>query len=598
MSGCTAGHAFALFENNLQTPGHAYLLETCLAELSLDAGNDPGGFFGAIQNARDSGHWVALAADYELGAMLEPALSALRFETGKQVAKAWVFASCRELQGDALEAWWADQLAALTPQARDTGILHLEPGWSEARHAKAVGRILEYIHAGDCYQVNLTFPLEGHAYGSPLALFAQLRASQAVAHGALIQDGKRWILSRSPELFVERRGDQLTCRPMKGTAARHEDPERDRASADALRASTKERAENLMIVDLIRNDLGRLAPPGGVKVERLFELESYRSVFQLTSSISARPVDAEFAQILPALFPCGSITGAPKIRAMQIIDELEDVPRELYCGALGWLAPDRDFSLSVPIRTLMLEADGACRLNVGSGIVADSEPAAEYRECTAKSRFAREPSAQLKLIETLLWDGSCFPRIKGHLNRLRHSASALKFKIDLTEVDAQLNNLAALLTNAPARVRLQLSRDGRVEFESSALDPLPMQNFFALADWQLDPDDARLAHKTTARSFYNTALQGALAEGLFDLVFCNRRGELAEGTRSNLFVEHNGQLLTPALRCGVLPGVLRGELIASGHAKESILHPEDLIAAERIWLGNALRGLVKVELRR
>lgn len=597
MSSSDAGHAFALFENNIQMPGHAYLLEDCLTELSLAPAEDPSSFFRSIQEARDAGHWLTLAADYELGATLEPAVSTLRAGGPAAVARAWIFSSCRMLQGQDLEEWWSARLATLTPQERDAGILHLGAVWSQTRHAAAVDQILAYIQAGDCYQVNLTFPFEGHAYGHPLALFAQLRTSQPVAHGALIHDGQRWILSRSPELFVERRGTRLNCRPMKGTAARHEDPERDQASAAALLASDKERAENLMIVDLIRNDLGRLAPSGGVHVDRLFELESYRSVFQLTSSISAVPVEADLAQIMAALFPCGSITGAPKIRAMQIIDELEDAPRRLYCGALGWLSPDGDFSLSVPIRTLMLNSDQSCRLDVGSGIVADSEPGAEYRECIAKSRFVLEPSAQLQLIETLLWDGIGFPRIQWHLERLQRSASALKFELQPDTAKRRLNELAPQLGAAPARVRLLLYRDGRIGIESFRLDPLPELNSFALADWLLDPKDPRLAHKTTARSFYDAALKDAQVKGLFDLVFCNLRGELAEGARSNLFIERSGRLLTPALQCGVLPGVLRAELISSGQAEEAILHPEDLLSAEKIWLGNALRGLIEVEFR-
>lgn len=586
--------AFALFENNLASPGSALLLQDCISSLQLTAAADSPEFFAALDAARAEGHWVALAAHYELGFALEPRAGTT--QNAQTLARAWIFRQKQSLNGDALEAWWQDRLASLTPQERDSGLLSLSPAWSEARHARAVQQVLDYIRAGDCYQVNLTFPSHGKLHGHPLALFARLRESQAVAHGALIHDGEAWILSRSPELFVAREGNRLRCRPMKGTAARHADPEQDQASQTALRNSDKERAENLMIVDLIRNDLGRLTPPGGVKVERLFELETYRSVFQLTSSISASPVDADFERTMAALFPCGSVTGAPKIRAMQLIHELEDGPRGLYCGGLGWLAPDGDYSLNVPIRTLLVDAAGNLRLDTGSGIVADSEPAAEYQECLAKAAFLRQTGPELHLIETLRWDGQCFPLLDGHLARLERSAQALGFPLPTGHAATELTRLSRTLPPEPLRVRLTLARNGALSHECAALDALPERNAFALADWPLDQDDPRLAHKTSARSFYDGALKSAIARGLFDLVFCNRRGELAEGARSNLFLEIEGRMLTPARSCGLLPGVLRDSLLASGRAQEAILQPEDLNRASRIWLGNALRGLVEVQL--
>lgn len=592
---------FAVFEDNLGDPARLNLLQELLESICAHTPAELPAALAAIEAARNSGHWIAFAGHYELGAALEATLHRTLPENGRAepLLKAWVFAQRELITGDAIAAFWQSTLARLSPQDREAGILSLQPDWDEARHAKAVERILAWIHAGDCYQTNLTFPLHGQACGHPLALFSRLRETQTVSHGALIFDGQDWTLSRSPELFVTRRGTELICRPMKGTAQRSPDPLVDAANAATLQASTKDRAENLMIVDLIRNDLGRLTPPGGVRVDQLFELESFRTVHQLTSTVSAAPVDAAFEDILKALFPCGSITGAPKIRAMQIIHALEDGPRGLYCGALGWLAPDGDFSLNVPIRTLLLRVDGHFRLDVGSGIVADSHAAAEYRECLAKADFVRTLGDDLELIETLKWTPqAAYPDLDWHLARLARSAQELGFIYDTS---SQIRALLEFSTNLPAhpqRVRLSLARDGKASLAAAALDAVPANQITDWASFALHSNDPRLRHKSSARAFYDTALKVAMSAGLFDVIFCNERGELCEGTRSNLFLEmDDGPLRTPALHCGLLPGVLRAQLLHAGRAVEAVLKKEDLLKARRIWLGNALRGLIEVHLR-
>ncbi|MDP5239580.1 aminodeoxychorismate synthase component I [Uliginosibacterium sp. 31-16] len=588
---------FALFEDNLGEPAQLGLLEGLLDCICAYTPEEVPLALAAIEAARKNGHWLALASSYELGAALEATLHAtLPADAGTTpLLRAWVFARRTLLERDALAPFWAAALANLTPPEQEACLLSLQPAWDAARHAEACRRILDWIHAGDCYQVNLTFPLSGQAGGHPLALFARLRETQPVTHGALIFDGQDWILSRSPELFVTRRGAQLTCRPMKGTAARSADAREDAARAAALQASTKDRAENLMIVDLIRNDLGRLAPAGGVRVERLFELEAYRSLYQLTSTVSAAPVNATLAETLAALFPCGSVTGAPKIRAMQIIHALEDGPRGLYCGALGWLAPDGDFSLNVPIRTLLLDKEGHLRLDVGSGIVADSSPADEYRECLSKASFLRQLGSDLQLIETLRCEAGIYPLLDRHLMRLTRSARELGFACDPASLSRTLLEFAATLPAEAQRVRLTLARDGKPTLQAAVQDALPSGQRAALAPFTLASTDPRLRHKTTARRFYDTALRAAMADGLFDLIFSNERGELCEGARSNLFLEmDDGPLRTPAQACGLLPGVLRAQLLDEGRAIEAVLRQEDLFKARRIWLGNALRGLVEV----
>ncbi len=504
---------FAFFEDNLGHAAHGVLLQEYLFAIDCNDAAEADTFFATLEQHSRDGRWIALIANYELGHAFESHAPAPAPATC--LARALIFASAAKLDAPELAAWWQTRLAALTAQQREAGLLHLSPELSEDAYIIKAQRVLDYIGAGDCYQVNLSFPMTGEYFGHPLALYARLRETQPVRHGALICDGEEWLLSRSPELFFERTGQTLTCRPMKGTAPRGETPEEDAMNADALQDSEKNRAENLMIVDLIRNDLGRLAKPGDVHVRSLFELEKYATVFQLTSTVEAAPISASLGEIFRALFPCGSVTGAPKVRAMQIIDELEAHTRGPYCGAIGWVAPDGDCSFNVPIRTLRLQGAHKCRMDVGSGIVADSEPATEYDECLTKARFATDDN--LQLIETLRCEiyrngdelGEPFPLIAWHLQRLERSAHALQFKYDEEVVRNALLAQAAALPLGLQRVRLLLSRNGMLEFSSAPLGALPENPTLILASERLDADDPRLQHKTTARSFYDLALQAA-----------------------------------------------------------------------------------------
>jgi para-aminobenzoate synthetase/4-amino-4-deoxychorismate lyase len=453
-------------------------------------------------------------------------------------------------------------------------------------HAAAVDRIRAYISAGDCYQVNLTFPLRFEWFGHPLDLYSRLRERQPVRYGGVVGDGDSAIVSLSPELFLERKGSRLVARPMKGTL------ERQKPAAELL-ASEKDRAENLMIVDLLRNDLGRIATAGSVRVERLFEVEDYPSVWQMVSQISAEAPAASFREILRALFPCGSITGAPKIRAMQIAAELEDGPRGLYSGALGWIAPDGDFRLNVAIRTLELAVGRTGRLGVGGGIVADSTAGAEWAECLLKAGFLRECDPGLQLIETMRREGGSYPLLSGHLARLRRSAAWFGFPLD---EEAVVRALAAQPAEGSWRIRLTLDKAGTVAVGAAPLAAEPaVARLASLSADRIDSRDPLRGHKTTSRQLYDAALRSLPAGSpVFDVLFVNERGEIAEGARTNVFVERGGILLTPPLASGALPGVLRAELLANGQATESVLFPEDL--ANGFCLGNALRGLVPATL--
>lgn len=333
-----------------------------------------------IAAAQAAGRWVALLLDYELGEWLEPAvLGTLATPSSPHTPRLTALVFDHMADTDA----WPGR-----PET-DAGILSVEPRVAKTDYVLAIEEIRRLIGNGDVYQINYTLPLDVRTRGTPEDLYARLASQQTASHAAFIDDraeGGRAVLSFSPELFVRRRGTRIESRPMKGTAPRSADPVEDRRLGEALLASEKNRAENVMIVDLIRNDLGRIAKPGSVRVDKLLTLEQYPQVWTLTSTVSAELADTSLAGMLYALFPCGSITGAPKVAAMRHIRRLESSPRGLYCGALGWLAPDGDFDLSVTIRTLVLDAEGTGVYGVGGGIVYDSDPLDEWEECLWKAR--------------------------------------------------------------------------------------------------------------------------------------------------------------------------------------------------------------------
>lgn len=557
---------------------------------------EPDAVFAAIDEATHNGEWVVLAADYEFGACLDEAM-ARRGDFPPRL-RGWVFGAVERLDAEALERFFAERLAGMSGHDRVCGIADLVFALEADGHAKKVERIRQWISEGDCYQVNLTFPVDFVVYGDPLALYARLRARQPVRYGAFVSVPAATILSFSPELFFERHGHRVVTRPMKGTAPRSINADEDAKNCAVLAASLKERAENVMIVDLLRNDLGRLAAPGAVKVEALCTVEAYPTLWQMVSTISTDLPDASLEDIFRALFPCGSITGAPKIRAMQRITELENEPRGLYTGALGWVAPGGDCRFNVAIRTLEVDAVRRARLGVGSGIVIDADPAREYAECLLKARFVTGFDPGFDLIETIRLVDGAYPMLALHLARLESSARALGFSSDLPAICQALADVALTNPLGAHRVRLTLAHGGGFGVSCVAISDDAQTWQIVLADEALNRDEYLLRHKTTARSRYDGVLEKlAATPEVFDAIFFNAYGEVCEGARSNVYVERDGLLLTPPLSSGLLPGVMRRHLLDSGRAVERVLYREDLLGASAIYLSNALRGLFPVTLR-
>lgn len=383
------------FEDRLA--GRALKFEGFCSRIEARSAAQVGPALAAIEAARQQGRWVALLLDYELGEWLLPEATRAApagswtppQDDGRPRLTALVFErKVDEAPWDAPDAASADAASA-TATSVEAAISLPAPRMTQADYVRQVNAIRGLIEDGELYQVNYTQPLDVQVQEDATALYRRIAARNPVAHAAFIQDGARTVLSFSPELFVRRDGARLTTRPMKGTAPRHADAGEDTRLGQALLASEKNRAENLMIVDLLRNDLGRLAQPGSVKVDALFSLERYPTVWTMTSTVSAQAPDATLEDVLRALFPCGSITGAPKVAAMRRIRQMETGPRGLYCGSVGWLAPDGDFSLNVAIRTLVLDDAGHGVYSVGGGIVHDSDPAEEWQECHWKARILR-----------------------------------------------------------------------------------------------------------------------------------------------------------------------------------------------------------------
>jgi para-aminobenzoate synthetase / 4-amino-4-deoxychorismate lyase len=496
-----------------------------------------------------------------------------------------VYGRCRELDSETLD---------LGPAGSPDDISPAQLNVSRPEYLRQVRAIKEHIAAGDVYQVNYTCKLLfQHAAPAPV-LFARLRAAHPVGFSGFVNVGPTQIVSLSPELFMRREGSRLVTRPMKGTIRRGRWPEEDAELARRLAGDEKNRAENVMIVDLMRNDIGRIASAGGVSVPSLFDVEPYETLFQMTSTVEGRLREGTPAsRVIQATFPPGSVTGAPKIRAMEIIREAERAARGVYCGAVGFFGPGGDMLLNVAIRTIA-QTGTRCELGVGSGIVADSVPESELEETLLKAAFLRASRVAFDLYETLLWrPGTGYLYLEEHLARLAGSARYFGRPYPGEAAREALSQAAG--GTGELRVRLILDAGGRCRAEGRAPDPPPGAPVdLLLASRRVDPADRYLYHKTSLRAEREADLRAARERGCFESLYLNVDGQITEGAFTNLLVELPGGRFTPPIQCGLLPGVWRGDLLARGEATERVLTVTDLRAATRVWVGNSVRGAVEV----
>ena len=574
-----------------------------LGKLDCAAAQDLPAALAAMHEALAQGRYAVALFSYELGAQLQ----GLAVRETSFASAILLFSDCAFLSSEQADAWLAQHEDAAHP----AGVAGIAASVDDAQFHAALERVHRYIEAGDTYQINYTYRLDFDAYGGIHALYRRLRQRQPVPYGALIglPDGGA-VLSLSPELFIRHEAGRLTARPMKGTAPASGDAGEDACRAQALAADAKNRAENLMIVDLLRNDLGRVAQTGTVAVPKLFDVTRFAGVLQMTSTVEARlQPGADLYQVIAALYPCGSITGAPKRRSMEIIGELESTPRGLYTGAIGWFEQARDgrrvgdFCLSVPIRTMLLQpGHGGLRrgrMGVGAGIVYDSDSGEEFEECRLKARFLTGLPQPFALFETMHAErGAGCRHVERHVRRLLASSAYFGFTQDEAAIRGALDAACAALADGPHRLRLTLHPDGRIEITHAPLSPLAGPVRVLVSERPPAVDALFLRHKTTLRAGYDAGWRAAEAQGAFDTLFCNARGELTEGGRSNLFIKRGGRWITPPLSCGVLPGVMRAVLLddPAWHAEEGILRLEDLRRAEEIVACNSLRGVLRAEL--
>ena len=568
-----------VFLDDVQTPAPRFYAEP-VEIIKADHPDELDAAFARLKQAHENGFYLAGFTSYELGYWLEDKLAnRLPASTPHPLLCFGVFKDYSQ-----------DVPAELLYTAHPQG-LELEPDWNHAEYVERFDRVQAYLKAGDCYQINLTFPMRGQYDGDPIDLYASLRHRQSGKYGGFLRLGGPDILSLSPELFFKKQGNHITMRPMKGTQKRSPDPRQDNDLRNAMALDIKSQSENLMIVDLLRNDLSKLAHPGTVKVPELFSLETYPTLHQMTSRVTAQLKDhTTFREMFHSLFPCGSVTGAPKIRAMEIIDELEGTPRGAYCGAVGYVDPQGEACFSVAIRTLSLKGTRA-RYHVGSGVVLDSDSAAEYAECLLKADVLTHKPPHF--IETFYWDDKDgYRHIGRHLRRL---SKAVKNEKTMSSV---IEHLAAYQpTHNPARIRLIVDLDGHVTLTDTLFTPLASPLRLALSKHALTPQRQQTHHKVSQRDFYDGERNRLKQSHQIDeVIFVNEKGNLCEGSYTTLFIEKDGKLYTPTLSAGLLPGVFRAHMLAQKKVVETVLTRNDLKTADKLYVGNSLRGLMPAKL--
>ncbi|WP_083567498.1 aminodeoxychorismate synthase component I [Hyphomicrobium sp. CS1GBMeth3] len=596
-TGAGLDETFVLLDNSSGRGAPTLLFTEPVEIVSAAAPEDVPAALARLEAATASGLYAAGYFAYELGYVFEPKIRSLLPE-GRSVPLLWfgLYKAPREMSEREVDHWLATHTRSGSYQ-----FTSVTCAWDQAEYEARFSAVQDKIRAGDIYQLNLTFKARFRLEGSPLTFYRDMRQRQRVAYAGIVDTGEVTVLSASPELFIEKHGQVVSTRPMKGTAPRAGTPEADADQRRVLATDIKQRAENLMIVDLMRNDLGRIAEMGSVEVTDLFTVETFRTLHQMTSGVRATLKDGVgLADLIRAIFPPGSVIGAPKIRAMELIRDYETEPRGVYCGAIGHITPEGGALFNVAIRTPVIFRGGQGEMGIGSGVVYDSVGAKEYAECLLKMKFLTDPPKTFELIETLLHEpGPGFWLLEGHLNRLAASAAYFEYAYDEQKVRVALKGAVAGREGERLRVRLLLAEDGTLTVTATEQPPQAPDAIMrvVVSDTRVDSTNAFLFHKTTRRELYDREWQH-YAETLKvdEVLYLNERGELAEGSRTNVFVEWDGKLLTPPLSSGLLPGVLRTSLLAAGRVHEAVLTGDDLVAADAIYVGNSVRGLVRAEL--
>ena len=561
--------------------------------------------FDEISSSVARGEFVVVALAYELGMQIHNLTPRTHDANDHHpLIEAWSFSEFKKLSKAETDHCIEQKISQLDSGETIAGVMDINQSITEEQFSEDIKAIQEYIRNGDSYQINHTYRIKGRSYGHPLALYSRLRERQPGRFGAYIEHVDHFLLSQSPELFIAREGNTLKAMPMKGTASALS------TIATTLSDDPKNQAENVMIVDLLRNDLSRISLPGTVSVPHLFEVARHGDVLQMTSTVEGQiKPDTTLFDIFNAVFPCGSVTGAPKKRSMEIIQELEPENRGYYCGALGWLDPNGNFAFSVPIRTLEITCDSKSHathftLGVGAGITHDSDPNQEWQECRIKSDFLTNLPSSTGLFETIAIDKGVPKRLNDHLHRIKASAKAFNIKFDPIAAEEEIKNACRPLDRQlNYRLRLDLSPNGGISVSIGILEPInePVKIFWAkdilAGNVTMFSGNFLLQHKINNRQLYDRAWQKAVQLGGFDAIFTNEKGLVTEGGRTSIFIKPQGSTdwLTPPVSAGLLPGVMRAALLNDPqlNAREANLSIDDVSSADEIILSNALRGAIK-----
>ncbi len=557
-------------------------------------GDDLDSFFRKMEDYLQMGFWLSGFFSYEFGYFLESSLSKFKLEH-TSFPLVWL-GVCKK----PLIFYRKDHdkpRKKIKENSSHCEVKNLRLSLNETEYYSGIRNIKRHIEKGQTYQVNFTFKYKFDFQGSILDFYLNLRRAQPTSYMALLNTGKEYILSLSPELFFRIKKNEITVRPMKGTLSRGYLVGEDEKRIRWLKNSVKNRAENVMIVDLMRNDLGRISKTGTVVVEELFDVEKYRTLHQMTSTIkSSLKKGISFKEIFQALFPSGSVTGAPKISTMKIIAELEKEPRYIYTGAIGYISPHHEACFNVAIRTILIK-EGKGEMGVGGGIVYDSLQDQEYKEAHLKAHFLTQKFPQFSLIESIRWERKKgFHLLDLHLNRLTNSAHYFQIPLDLEDVKKRLVTLETEFRKALYKVRVLVSLEGKIKINYQLLEEMILPVKVKLSRKRIDPNKLFLYHKTTDRHFYDREKSLANREGFFEVIFINNKGELTEGSISNIFLLIQDKLFTPPQTCGLLPGVLRQHLLEKGRVSERVLYLDDILPAQKIFIGNSVRGLLETEI--
>ena len=588
--------AFVLLDNSSGSCSPSLLFTEPRDIVSAETPDEVGPAIERIEAAVANGLHAAGFFSYELGYVMEPKISGLMpKKRGMPLLWFGLYEAPRQMTGPGVLEWLNETTRSSSHEFSD-----VELAWTRKDYEARFNKALELIRAGDIYQINLTFKARFKLLGSPLTFYRDLRAKQPVAYGAVVDTGYATVLSASPELFIAQEGRAIHTRPMKGTAARRGAIDADALQRRQLASDAKQRAENLMIVDLMRNDLGRIAEIGSVRVDDLFTVETFKTLHQMTSGVTATlRADMGLKELLAGIYPPGSITGAPKIRAMELIADLETEARGVYCGAIGHISPEARSQFNVAIRTPVIMRGGEGEMGIGSGIVYDSKGGSEYEECLLKMKFLTDPPKPFELIETMLHEPE-----KGlwleerHFERLRSSAAYFAFQFDEQRIREAIAGVLDQRRDQRLRVRLTIAEDGTpcvgvTELEAGSTTAVMR---YVVSPTRLNSANPFLYHKTTRREVYDSEWRKYHEEvGADEVIYLNQDGALAEGSRTTIFVEKDGVLVTPPSEVGLLPGTLRAELLATGQAIEGRLCLEDMERAKSCYLGNSVRGLVRAE---